>query len=94
MTEAELKEAASLADRYNWPSQARQIRETGTAPKGFGHEVGCTIAVFLNHWPFGCTPDQEQEDRWHAKRLARLRVLVARMNIENREPINAENSMD
>ncbi len=86
-------EAATLADRYNWPVEAKQLRQ-GFLPEGFGREVGKTIALFLERpvvgWSFiGWSPlkarEYEQKMREHARVLARLRVLLASLWVLSQE---------
>ena len=77
-------EAYDLANSYNWPTEARQILDTGTCPKGFGTEVGKAISLFADNPQPGRTRESVKEDRPHLLRLCRLRVLVAKMGIANR----------
>lgn len=90
-------EAASIALDYHWetPQVASQLM-AGVVPEGFTHEVGATIALFLQRpvisyvWLGVWTRDrQEMEDhnnRATARRLARLRVLLARIGMLTRGP--------
>ncbi len=87
------QEAADLADRYNWPNEAKQLRQ-GSLPDGFGREVGKTIVLFLERpvigwaftgWSQHKANEYEQEMRDHARVLVRLRVLLARLYVSLRE---------
>jgi hypothetical protein len=94
MTESERREirreAAELAARYHWPEEARLIRQGAPVPDGFGREVGSNVALFLATDVLGMFDDarrerERQENRAHAKRLARLRVLIALLRLDARE---------
>jgi len=84
-------EAQSIADRYNWePEFSNDFVTTqlqaGIVPDGFGRLVGQTIALFLRSTPlwFITKPCPSDEDRAHAKQLARLRFLCAKISNHNR----------
>ncbi len=89
MSESEaLAGAAALAAEYNWPTEAAQLRG-GVVPEGFAREVGSTIALFLAPPVISIGPRQrEQEERdnnrAHARRLVRLRVLLAKARLLQR----------
>jgi hypothetical protein len=81
-------EAADLAQRYNWPEEAKQLR-LGKVPEGFGREVGENVALFMKSLPHlvGSREKYEQERqeaRAHGKQLARLRLLVAHISLAQR----------
>lgn len=84
LTQKQLDRAEELANAYNWPFAARQLAK-GVVPDGFGREVGQTIVLFKQRWPFyamaGCNA---AEDDSHAKRLGELRLLVAKIGIAQR----------
>ena len=83
-----LEEAAKLAASYNWQPKYFYPEHNilyGKVPEGFGTEVGKTIALFLQTFPFGKTKAEDIADRIHAKELGRLRLLVSRINRMNLE---------
>ncbi len=87
-------EAAELADRYNWPKQAADLRRQAL-PDGFGREVGRTIALFLERpvigwgffgWSRRRADEHERDLREHARVLVKLRVLLARLYVLTHHP--------
>lgn len=87
-------EASALAKKYNWPKEAEAL-SNGKVPEGFGKEVGKEIALFLKpdviskSWLGVWTKEQEEEYkremREHARQLAKLRILIALINIESKK---------
>jgi len=84
-------EASRLCDDYCWPAEAMIVRETETFPDGFGRQVGQAVALFASVPPLGglvqsheAYRESRRTDAIHAKRLARLRELVAVINNANR----------
>jgi hypothetical protein len=87
--DARYREAADLAAAYNWPAESALLRQ-GRPPERFGREVGANIALFLVRPVVGIgtrelLDREEAEGRQHARRLARLRVLLALLSIEARK---------
>jgi len=93
-------EAADLADRYNWPDEAHQLR-AGIVPDGFSREVSRAIILFKSPVPFGSwippngwrtqeEYDMERgNDKTYATELVWLRTLIAKIRISQRgQPSN------
>lgn len=98
MDRAKITEAIEIANEYAWPEFPTLFAdlERGHVPDGFGTLVGQTIALFMNRPPLGGllqSPRKYQEmrddDRRHGARLARLRMLVALIAMEERRNATA-----
>lgn len=86
------KEAFEIAQDYRWDTKnVLESLKQKQIPPGFAKEVGQTIAlflrkeivsyVFLNVWSWKEQDQYESEMRAHARRLANLRYILARIYI-------------
>jgi hypothetical protein len=78
-----IEEAIAIAADFNWapemPDVVSQLRQ-GIIPDGFGRLVGQTIALFLQRPVIGPWKT-ESYCRSIARRLARLRLLIAEIRL-------------
>jgi hypothetical protein len=86
MKEQLFQKAIEIAQWYLWDTpDAVKLLKQHIVPKGFGREVGQTLALFLR--PLIIIPlskDEADQNRQIAKQLAELRLLIAQINILER----------
>ncbi len=84
------EEAAQLAADYNWAAEAALLRKGKLPTATFGREVGEAVALFMARPVISIgsrsvAEEEERNSRAHGKRLARLRLLLALLSIEERK---------
>ena len=75
------EQAALLAERYGWPSEAATLRR-GKIPHNFRSDVARAIVDFKERGPFYYWENSDDDD-FHAKQLAKLRIILAEICIAN-----------
>lgn len=89
------EQAADIAQKYDWPEYPGVVDELrrGVVPDGFSRLVGQTVSLFMNAPPLGgmyrnrwAYEAERAEDKQTGRELARLRMLLAQINMANKEP--------